>query len=107
MRLFGACAVTVAVETLFFAVAGMSRPVFILLCVLANIATNLSANLLMGQLASFVNLTWFVYVVEAAVVGIEYFVYACEEGRSAKLFLLTLTANILSYCIGLMLYGHV
>ena len=33
------------------------------------------------------------------------FAYAC--GRSKKLFLLTLAANVLSYCLGLALFGPV
>ena len=48
-----------------------------------------------------------VYPLEAAVVAAEYAVYAYACGRSKKLFWLTLAANVLSYCLGLILFGHV
>ena len=52
-------------------------------------------------------LHWLVYPLECAVVAAEYAVYAYACGRSKKLFLLTLAANVLSYCLGLALFGHV
>lgn len=52
-------------------------------------------------------LTWLVYPLELAVVAAEYSVYALACGRSRRLFLLTLAANVLSYSLGLLIFGHV
>ena len=71
-----------------------------------NIATNLALNLLLSCLPQG-ELYWLIYPLELAVVAIEYAVYAYACGGSKKLFLLTLAANVLSYCIGLALFGHV
>ena len=40
-------------------------------------------------------------------VAAEYSVYALACGRSRRLFLLTLAANVLSYSLGLLIFGHV
>ncbi|MEG2008382.1 MAG: hypothetical protein RR055_06110 [Oscillospiraceae bacterium] len=107
MNLYIACILTVFLETAFLALCGLRNRAFLAVCVCANTATNLSLNLLLGAMAGTVNITYFVYLSEAAVIAAEYIVYALVEGRSKRLFLLTLAANALSYGAGLIIYGHV
>lgn len=107
MTLWAACAVTVALETAFLAVCGYRTLPFLAVSVCANVATNLTLNLLLGPLSAVVDITWFIYLLEAAVVAVEYGVYAALLGPSKRLFALTLAANVLSYCVGLLLAGHV
>lgn len=107
MTIWAACGLTVVIETAFLAVCGYRSWAFLVLCVCANAATNLTLNLLLGSLSAVVDITWFVYVLEAAAVAAEYAAYAALLGRSGKLFALTLAANALSYCAGLIITGHV
>ena len=104
MNLLWACLITVAVETAFFALVGYRDGWFLALCVCANAATNLTLNLLLGVIA---NTSFWVYPLEVCVVAVEYVIYALYEGRSKRLFLLTLAANVLTYLAGLFIFGHV
>ena len=96
------CALTVLLETPVFYLAGYrSRDEFIVV-VCANVVTNLLLNLtatylLPGRLAA-------AYSLELVVVAVEYAVYALAFGRSKRLFLLTLAANCLSCCFGMLLH---
>ena len=104
MNLLWACLITVMVETAFFALVGYRDGWFIALCACANAATNLTLNLLLGLI---VNTSFWVYPLELGVVAVEYVIYALYEGRSGKLFFLTLAANVLTYIAGLLIFGHV
>lgn len=106
VELLWAALLTVAVETVFFAVTYRRDAAFLVLCAALNIATNLALNLLLSCLPQG-ELYWLIYPLELAVVAIEYAVYTYACGGSKKLFLLTLAANVLSYCLGLALFGHV
>lgn len=106
VELLWAALLTVAVETVFLAVTYRRDAAFLVLCAALNIATNLALNLLLSCLPQG-ELYWLIYPLELAVVAIEYAVYTYACGGSKKLFLLTLAANVLSYCIGLALFGHV
>lgn len=106
VELLWAALLTVAVETVFLAVTYRRDAAFLVLCAALNIATNLALNLLLSCLPQG-ELHWLIYPLELAVVAIEYAVYTYACGGSKKLFLLTLAANVLSYCIGLALFGHV
>ncbi len=106
-RIFIACLLTVVIETAFFLLAGFRSKSFVTVCVCVNAATNLSLNLIIWLLYRLgVDLTVAVYPLEAIVVAVEYLVYAALDGFSGKLFLLTLSANLISYCSGLLLFGH-
>lgn len=96
---------TAAVETLFLA-AYRRGAAFLGLCAAVNVASNLTLNLVLAFLPR-AALTWLVYPLELAVVAAEYSVYALACGRSRRLFLLTLAANVLSYSLGLLIFGHV
>lgn len=106
VELLWAALLTVAVETVFLAITYRRDAAFLVLCAALNVATNLALNLLLTCLPRD-GLHWLVYPLELAVVAVEYAVYAYACGRSKKLFLLTLAANVLSYCLGLALFGHV
>lgn len=107
MTLALACGLTVIIETAFLALVGYRGRAFLALCVLVNVATNLTLNLATAPLSGVVDITYFIYILEAAVVCVEYLVYALIEGRSRKLFLLTLAANAISYIAGLFIFGHI
>ena len=101
-QLLLSAALTAAVETLFLAAAYRREAAFLGLCA----AVNLTLNLVLAFLPR-AALTWLVYPLELAVVAAEYSVYALACGRSRRLFLLTLAANVLSYSLGLLIFGHV
>lgn len=107
-RIFIACLLTILIETAFFLIFGYRSKSFVIVCICVNAATNLSLNLIIWILYWLnVNLTVAVYPLELLVVAVEYIVYSALEGRSGKLFLLTLSANLVSYCAGLILFGHI
>jgi hypothetical protein len=96
------CILTVLMETILFALIGKRRGMFLVLCAAVNVATNLTLNLIVriGEIA-FPE----VLLLEAAVVCIEYLVYALYEGRSLRLFVLTFAANLATYLTGVLIYG--
>lgn len=100
--IFLACILTVAIETPFFMLFGFRKKDDITIVVCTNVLTNIILNLLL--MLVFKNTQIWVYFLEALVVLCEYGIYAAAFGRSAKLFLLTLAANVLSYTIGLLLF---
>ena len=104
-QLLLSAALTAAVETMFLAAAYRRDAAFLGLCAAVNVASNLTLNLL--ALLPRAALTWLIYPLELAVVAAEYSVYALACGRSRRLFLLTLAANVLSYSLGLLIFGHV
>lgn len=107
-RIFIACGLTVLIEGLFFILLGYREKWFVLLCVCANVLTNLTLNLLVWLLYYLgVKLTVVVYPLEALVVVSEYLIYRAYEGASKKLFLMVFAANALSYLTGVLLFGHV
>ncbi|MBR0373946.1 MAG: hypothetical protein IJH91_05425 [Mogibacterium sp.] len=102
MILYVGCALTVALETLFFLIAGYGRRrYFMLLCVAVNVATNLALNLTLMVYRT----VPFILALEVVVVLVEYAVYAAAEGRSRRLLLLTLGANLTSFLTGVLLFG--
>ncbi len=105
-QLVSAALITVAVETLFFALLYRRDAAFLVLCAALNLATNLALNLALAYLPRG-SLSLLVYPLEALVVLVEYAVYAFACARSKRLFFLTLAANVLSYCLGLLIFGHV
>ncbi len=100
---------TVLIEGGFFLLR-RRRGRFVLVCVLANLATNLSLNLILQTAAALgtgrTPLIVLLYGLELAAVWTEYALFSRLEGRSKRLFGETLLANVLSYCTGLLLFGH-
>lgn len=105
MSILFACALTILLETLYFALLGYRKHSFIPLCICVNAATNLSLNLLIwaAALRGFYT-PWMVYALEVLIVAAEYLVYTALLGRGWKLFFLTLLANLLSYGVGLLVF---
>lgn len=100
--IFLACLLTVAVETAFFAVCGYRDRYALTVIVCANVVTNLLLNLFLWLVGGTVG-AW-IYLIEALVVAAEYAVYAVAFRPGWKLFLLTLTANCISYGLGLLVF---
>ena len=101
MNLFLACALTLLIEVPFLALFGYRRKRQIAVTILANVVTNLTLNLLFMLV-----LPYRIQVIlasEAVVVAAECAIYALAFGASGKLFLLTLAANVFSFCGGLLL----
>ena len=114
MSLLEACILTIVIETAFFACTKYRKmPLFLLLCVGVNGATNLAMNLSVD----FLGLPPWTYVpLEILVVIVEYLIYRSfcnvrwnteEKGTydrlNRNLFLLTFVANLLSLSIGLLI----
>ena len=103
--LLKACFLTMAVETALFTLFRETRRwAFLALCLAVNVATNLTLNCVL-LLTGWSGLA--VYPLELVVVAVEYGAYALGTGRSQKLFVLTLAANVLSYTLGGLLFGFV
>ncbi len=101
MSIFLACALTVLIEVPFLALFGYRRRDEIAVTFLSNVVTNLTLNLsLMLFLPYRIPV---ILVSEAVVVAAECAIYALAFGASGKLFLLTLAANVFSFCGGLLL----
>ncbi len=94
---------TVVVETGFFALVGYRKPLFLLLCVAVNVATNLTINMIANWIGWYSVFEWWVLFAELCVVALEYLAYALALGRSIKLFWLTFAANALSFLAGELL----
>lgn len=101
-----AAVITIGVETLLLGLLYRRDTLFLGLCASLNLATNLVLNLVLWLIPLTVR-WWLVYPLELLIVAVEYAVNARACGRSGRLFLLTLAANVLSYCTGILIYGHV
>ena len=100
-----ACVLTVVTELMFFLLVGKRSRDFVFVCVLINIATNLTLNLILSLL----NLIgWYgnlqVIALEILVVFAEYRVYALLEDKGQRLMLLTIAANVITYGLGLIIF---
>ena len=100
--LFLCCLITVAAETLFLFLCGFRSHEEIKIIICANVITNLSMNIILSFVGRVAVLS---VILEFVVVATEYFIYAGLFGRSKKLFLLTLAANIISCGLGLLIIG--
>ena len=98
MSILLACALTVIIETGFFALCGYRKGEQLAIIVLVNIVTNLTLNLLLRYVLPY-NMP-VVLALELGVLAVEYAVYALAFGRSGRLFILTLLANLISFGLG-------
>ena len=109
--LAAAAAVTVVVEVAFLTLLGYRRPVFLLMCALINLTSNLALNLILIQAPTH----WrggVLPVLELAVVAAEWAVLRLvvagpvpppvRSRTSLNLALAVLAANALSFTIGLI-----
>ena len=98
MSLLLACVLTVLIETGFFALCGYRKGWQIGVIVCANVVTNLALNLLLLFVLPYT--VPIVLALELAVLAAEYAIYALAFGRSGRLLLLTMLANLLSFAVG-------
>lgn len=101
---------TLAAESIVFFLFGYKNKNFWIPFLLANIFTNLLINILvfLGNLVlPYIYLVILLYILEVFTVLFEYWIYSKKEGRSMKLFLCTFLANIVSYSVGLLIFGHI
>ena len=102
MTLYLNAVLTAAIELVFFALFGYCRNrSFVYVCVLMNLFTNLTLNLVISHYYSIP----FLIGLELIVVITEYAAYAGLLGRSKKVFALTFVANLLTFATGVLLYG--
>ena len=97
MKLFLACLLTVVIETAFFAAVGYRKKAELAVIIAANVVTNLALNLLLIVIPY--NM-FTVLALELLVLAAEYLVYALAFGRSGRLLLYTMLANLLSFGLG-------
>ena len=102
LTLIKACLLTVLIETGFFYLLGYREKDDPVIVACANVVTNLSLNLLIALAFPRGAGLWLI-LLEAAVVAVEYLIFARAFGPSKKLFWQTLAANALSFGTGLVL----
>lgn len=110
MEIFYALLLTLIFEGLVFLLFRFKNKDFWILFFLVNVLTNLSINLILLSSSFFLSYTALVillYILEVSVIFIEYFFYTKKEGKSFRLFLSTFLANLLSYSLGLLIFGHI
>lgn len=90
------CLITVLIETLFLFILKYRRKEQLAVIVLVNIVTSLALYLLLSALPnSFI----IALLLDIVVIAAEYVVYALCFGRSKKLFVLTLIANLITFLL--------
>ena len=97
MNILIACAVTVIVETFFFWLNRYRKAEQLAVIACANVVTNLTLNLLLVYVLPATPLV--IILLELAVLAAEYCCYALAFGRSGKLFMLTLIANLITFAL--------
>ena len=101
--LFLACLVTVVVETALFWLAGYRSRDEILVVVCTNVITNLLLNLVLSGI--FFSVSGRMIVLgELVVIAVETAIYTFAFGRFGKVLALTVTANLLSVFVGMLLF---
>ena len=86
-----------AVETVYFWLAGFRKREFLTVCLAINVATNLTMNLILKQTGVQIGT---VIIAEVMVVAVEYAVYCLVSKPSKALLIHTAIANALSFSIG-------
>lgn len=102
MSIVLSCLLTVVLETAFLALIGFRSKDEIKIIICANVMTNLSMNFVL----------WFVpktvitvIALELIVIAVECNIYTTLFYKSAKMYLLTVAANLISCGAGLLIFG--
>ena len=99
-----ACVVTVIAETALFWLFGYRSRDEMLVVVCTNVITNLLLNLVLSGI--FFSVSGRMIVLgELVVIAVETAIYAFAFGRFGKVLVLTVTANLLSVFLGLLLFA--
>lgn len=96
---------TVVVETVFFYLFGYRNKKFIMVCIIINVITNISLNLILYF--CFRNSSYYylyLLVFELIVILIEATCYMLFNKRDYKLIPLTVSSNALSFLVGWAFY---
>ena len=101
--IFAACLLTVVTEAVFLMCFGFRSREDLLLIAGVNIITNLLLNLALMLIYHTTGL-WPVCPFEIIAAAAEYLLYSAAYGGSPRLFCLTLCANLLSFCLGLLVF---
>ncbi len=100
--MFAVCLITVAIEVPFLALFGYRSRDDLKITVCANVITNLLLNLIIQLVFHGAPGGW-ILPMELAVIVAEFLVYSAAFGASLKLWALTMTANMISYGVGLLI----
>lgn len=103
-------ALTLAFESIIFFLFGYRKKSFWIVFLLINIMTNLFINLTVVFSSVFFSRTVIIlilYILEISAIFVEYYIFTKIEGKSLKLFLCTFLSNVLSYSLGLLIFGHI
>jgi hypothetical protein len=99
-------ALTIIIETTFLWLVGYKERHFVIVCILINFITNILLNMGLA-LVSIFTARLLLYPCEAVVVVVEWFVLSFLVQNKKRLLLFVLLSNALSYCIGLLIFGHI
>ena len=102
MTLLLACALTILIETPFLALLGLRRRHELAVVASANAVTNLLLNLFLSVCPFWAALPA-ILLPELAVTAAEYGIFRLAFGQKRGLFAVTLSANALSFCLGLLI----
>ena len=97
-----ACILTVLIETPVLALWSARKGDELTVVVSVNVASNLLLNLFLSFFPAVAALPT-VLLPEAVVVAAEYWVYRLAFGKRRGLLPVTAAANVLSFCLGLMI----
>ena len=101
-----ACIMTVIIETVFFRLFGWRGRTELVIVMLVNVITNVSLNLIISLLPDVYGSFWLI-ILELAVVAAEYLIYRSAFGPSGRLLPVTFFANVLSFLLGAFLLERV
>ena len=99
-----ACILTVMIEVCWFRFFGYKRPLDLCIIALTNVVTNVALNTFLDLVPDAFGVPWLI-ILELLVVAAEYLIYRRAFGPSRKLLILTFCANVLSFCIGALVYN--
>ena len=99
---------TLIIEIPILFIMGFRKKDIVIIGILINIVTNYAINVVMYQLKYVVTPEYYgywIFPLEVAVVCIEFFVMSFFTDKKPKLFFTVISANIVSYFAGVLIFG--